>query len=206
MFASQDNESAQSEGGTPEYRQTSEVMARAYIPDDTRPIIAGDVLRFQVFEDEESPVYLRVNDQGYVDFPYVGRFKAQGLTCQKIVSELKTDLEKTYYYKATVFVAVEQENPIRGRVYIVGEIANKGPQGIPANVDFTLSKAILAAGGFTSYAKESRVRVIRDLKDGSQKTFEVDVEEIFETGDRDTDIVLEPNDFIIVPKSMINFK
>lgn len=206
LLVAEEVQDAQDESSQNAYTfEPSEVLAQAYIPDSTRPIIAGDVLRFQVFEDEEPPVYIKVNDQGFIDFPYLGRRKVEGRTCQEIVEELTVELEKTYYYEASVFLAVEQENPIRGRVYVVGEVGSQGAQGIPSSIEFTLSKAILAAGGFTKYAKKNRVRVIRDLPDGGQKTFEVNVDEIFETGDRSSDVILEPNDFIIVPKSVISF-
>lgn len=181
------------------------VMAQAYVMDDSRTLIAGDVIRFQVFEDEEPPVLVQINDQGYADFPYIGRIEVEGATCRTLAERLKEKLEKTYYYKATVFLAVEKENPIRGKITIVGEVGSQGPQSIPANTEYTLSKAILAAGGFTPYAKENKVRVIRDLPNGKQETFEVDVEHIYETGDRSEDVVLQPNDYVIVPKSAINF-
>jgi len=181
------------------------ILAQAYVMDDSRMLIAGDVIRFQVFEDEEPPVLVQINEQGYADFPYIGRIEVQGETAKSLAERLKEKLEKTFYYKATVFLAVEKENPIRGKITIVGEVGNQGPQSIPANTEYTLSKAILAAGGFTAYAKENKVRVIRDLPNGKQETFEVDVEHIYETGDRSEDVVLQPNDYVIVPKSAINF-
>lgn len=181
------------------------ILARAYVPDETREVIAGDVLRFQVFEDEEAPQFIQINDQGYADFPYLGRKAIEGMTCKGIADMLKVELEERYYYKATVFIAVERENPIRGRVEIVGEVGHQGPLGIPADTEFTLSKAVLAAGGFTQYAKENKVKLIRKNPDGSQSVQEIDVEYIFKTGDRSADPVLRPNDYIIVPKSSINF-
>lgn len=181
------------------------VLAGAYLPDDTRAVIAGDLLRLQIFEDEEPAVLLQINDQGYVDFPYVGRMQVEGMTCKAIADKLEGMLEQTYYYQATVYLAVEKENPIRGKVYIVGEVGSEGALGLPSDTDFTISKAVLAAGGFSQYAKESKVRIIRDMPDGKQKTFVVDVGHIYETGDRSEDLLLKPGDFIIVPKSSINF-
>ena len=205
-MSQQPNENQSDEGAnnTPN-NNMSDVIAQAYVPDDTRPVIAGDVLRFQVFEDEENPILIRVNENGYAQFPYVGRQKVEGKTSKDIADQLEKKLEATYYKQATVYMAVEKKNPTRGKIYIIGEVGKQGEYGIPSGGEFTVSKAILAAGGFGKYAKESRVKVIRKLKNDKQKVFEIDVGKIFETGERKEDIKLKPNDYIIVPQSAINF-
>ncbi len=196
---------AQSKLAEPPSVSKSDILARAFIIDESRLLIAGDVIRFQVFEDEEQPILIKVNELGFADFPYLGRRKLQGLNCKQISENISKELEETFYYKATVFIAVEQENPVRGKIYVIGEVGSQGVQNIPANMEFTVSKAILAAGGFGRYAKKDSVKLIRKKADGTEETTEIDVEDIFKNGVQKNDLPLQPNDFVIVPKRAINF-
>jgi len=95
----------------------------------------------------------------------------------------------------------------RGRVYLVGPVHIPGPQEIPSDEVFTLSKAILRAGGFTDYADKQRVQVTRKGGSGEKdkKTFVVDVGQIFDKGKTERDLPLEPGDLILIPERLIHF-
>jgi polysaccharide export outer membrane protein len=76
---------------------------------------------------------------------------------------------------------------------------------IPFNEKFTVSKAILRAGGFADFANERKVLVTRPQEDGTTETITVDVKEVIEDGRQDLDIEVLPNDLIRVPERLINF-
>ena len=68
-------------------------------------------------------------------------------------------------------------------------------------------KAIAKAGGFTQYARTTRVRVVS--RDGANGTGEarhgprtVDVREIINAGKIENDIELRPGDVVFVPESI----
>ena len=174
--------------------------------DDKYKLIVGDRLSFRVVEDEDDPITLEVTDSGEIEAPYVGRFPAEGKTCKQLAEELKAALEKKYYYQATVIIAVNSM-ATRGIVYLEGAVGRPGPQEIPREEPLTVGKAILRAGGFTGFADEKHVRVIRANKGGSgeNEAFVVDVSQIFEKGKTENDQRLEPGDFIIIPERMIRF-
>ena len=88
----------------------------------------GDHLSFRIVEDEEDPKPLLVTDSGDLEFPYIGRFPAVDKTCRQLARELKAELEKEYYYHATVIIAVDVMAKNRGRVYLVGPVRMPGPQ------------------------------------------------------------------------------
>ena len=48
-----------------------------------------------------------------------------------------------------------------GQIYIMGEIISPGLYTLPNEPGFTLSKAILMAGGFTTFANKKNVKLIR---------------------------------------------
>lgn len=172
--------------------------------DDKHRLAIGDRLSFRIVEDEEDPKPLLVTDSGELELPYIGRFPAVGKTCKAVAREIKTELEKEYYYDATVIVAVDLKARSLGKVYLVGPVRSSGPQEIPSDETFTLSKAILRAGGFGDFADKHSVRVTRKGR-GGEKTFTVDVAQILEKGKTDLDITLEPGDFIYIPERVIRF-
>src|SRR5207245_3809616 len=113
----------------------------------------------------------------------------------------KGALEKDYYYHATVILAVDRvSEKSRGRVYVYGSVKGQGPQEIPADESYTVSKAIIRAGGFGDFANKRKVKVTR--KNG--KDFTVDLKRVIEEGRNDEDMVLQPDDQIYVPQRFIN--
>ena len=81
---------------------------------------------------------------------------------------------------------------------------NPGFVEIPINETFTLSKAILRAGGFGDFANRKKVQIIRKAETGT-KTILVNMENVFVKGHTEEDVTLEPEDFIIVPQRSINW-
>jgi protein involved in polysaccharide export with SLBB domain len=176
--------------------------------DDKYKLAVGDRLSFKIIEDGEDPKQLDVTDSGDLEVPYIGRFPGVGKTCRQLSGELKAALEKDYYYQATVIVAVDLKAKSQGIVYLVGPVRSPVPQYIPSDEEFTLSKAILRAGGFLVSADTHHVRVTR--KETGQngavnKTYIVDVARILENGKTDLDMVLKPGDFIYISERMTWF-
>lgn len=178
-----------------------------YVPDDKYKIRPGDKLSFQILEDRDAPKSLTVTDSGEVDVPYVGRVAAVDRTCKQLADELKTVLEKAYYYRATVVIALDTANKLLGRVYVIGQVRNQGALDMQVNENLTVAKAILRAGGLGDFANKKKVKVVRAPKtpDGTNETFLVNLSEILEEGKLEQDVPVEPDDFIIVPTRLINF-
>jgi polysaccharide biosynthesis/export protein len=130
---------------------------------------------------------------------------AVGKTCKQLAAEIKTALEKTYYKQATVVMSLNVATPILGRVYIWGQVHNQGSLDMRVNENLTAGKAILLAGGFADFANKRKVKVVRTDANGKTQTFELDMQQILDDGKVDQDIVLQPNDLIIVPSRLVNF-
>ncbi len=177
--------------------------------DDKYKLNIGDQLSFQIIEDEEDPKTLTVTDSGDLQIPYIGRFPAAGKTCKELAAGLKQELEKNYYYHATVIVAVDAKPRSRGKIYIVGAVRTPGSLEIESDETLTVSRAILRAGSFTEFADEKSVRITRSPASGSKeegkKIFTVNVAQIFEKGKTENDLVLQPGDLVFVPERMIRF-
>ena len=184
---------------------TSTVMRTNSISvlDDKKRLGPNDFVSFRVVEDRDNESqHLRVNDNGELEVPYVGLVPASGRTCRELAYSVKGLLEREYYYHATVILAVDRvSEKSRGKVYVYGNVKGQGPQEIPADETYTVSKAIIRAGGFGDFANKRKVRVTR--KDG--KVFEIDLKRVIEQGHTDEDIVLQADDQVHVPPRTWNF-
>ncbi len=89
--------------------------------------------------------------------------------------------------------------PTAEHFYIIGEVKQPGSFTL-ANRDITLVEAISLAGGFTPLASRSRTRIIRS-EDGVEKIIEVNVDAITDSGQKIHDVVIQPDDVIVVPLS-----
>jgi protein involved in polysaccharide export with SLBB domain len=170
--------------------------------DDKKRLGPNDYVSFRVVEDRDNESQLlRVNDNGELEVPYIGLVPAQGRTCKDLAYSIKNALEKEYYYHATVILAVDRvsEKP-RGHVYVYGAVKGQGPQEIPPDETYTVSKAIIRAGGFGDFADKRKVKLTR--KNGQDIT--VDLKRIIEQGRTDEDVVVQPDDQIYVPQRLIN--
>lgn len=170
--------------------------------DDKKRLGPNDYVSFRVVEDRDNESQrLRVNDNGELEVPYAGLVPAAGRTCKQIAYAVKAALEKEYYYNATVIIAVDRvSEKSRGRVYVIGSVRGPGPQEIPADETYTVSKAIIRAGGFGDFANKRKVKLTR--KNG--EAFEVDLKRVIEQGRSDEDVVLQPDDQVFVPQRLIN--
>jgi polysaccharide export outer membrane protein len=174
--------------------------------DDRQKLGVGDRITFRVKEDRDEPRPLIVTDSGELEVPYVGRVKALGKTCFNLALEVKALLEREYYKRATVVIAIDILNRSRGKVYVMGAVRAPGTVEIASDETFTVGKAILKVGGFADFADKRRVKLVRRGADGRETPpVLVNVEEIWEKGRSDKDVALQPDDMIFVDQKVINF-
>lgn len=131
---------------------------------------------------------VQVDEQGLVRLQYIGAVQAAGLTTAELSQRIRdTYIEKKFYTAIDVAVNVTERY-----VYIGGEVQRPGR--IPWSPDLTLAKAVQSAGGFTLYAKETRVLLTRD-----RQAHEFDVKLAQRKPEQDP--LLFPGDSIQVPRS-----
>jgi polysaccharide biosynthesis/export protein len=171
--------------------------------DDKKRLGPNDYVSFRVVEDRDNESqHLRVNDSGELEVPYIGLVPASGRTCKELAYSVKSSLEREYYYHATVIIAVDRvSEKSRGKVYVYGNVKGQGPQEIPADETYTVSKAIIRAGGFGDFADKKKIKLSRK----SGQTVIVNLKRVIEEGHTDEDVVVQPDDQIYVPARLVNF-
>ncbi|MBA3848959.1 MAG: hypothetical protein C0502_03060 [Opitutus sp.] len=131
---------------------------------------------------------VQIDEQGSISLPFLGAIPAAGRNTGELSQSIRQAyLDRKFYTAISVSVAVTERY-----VYIGGEVQRPGR--IPWSPDLTLAKAVQSAGGFTLYAKESRVTLTRD-----RKAYEFDVTLAQRRPEEDP--LLFPGDSIQVPRS-----
>jgi protein involved in polysaccharide export with SLBB domain len=171
--------------------------------DDKKRLGSNDSVSFRVVEDRDNESqHLRVNDNGELEVPYIGLVPASGRTCKELAHSVKSLLEREYYYHATVIIAVDRvSEKSRGKVYVYGSVKGQGPQEIPADETYTVSKAIIRAGGFGDFADKKKIKLTR--KNGESVV--INLKRVIEEGHTDEDVTVGPDDQIYVPQRLVNF-
>lgn len=166
----------------------------------------GVALQIQVGSTGLKPVEMdvQVDQQGKIMLPYllVEPIDCDGLTIQELQDSLVKAYEK-YIRQPQVtvrFGAFDTSTGVSpyGVVNVMGQVSRPGPVNLPATMDLTVTKALMAAGGVKQFADKRKVRVTRVAEDGTRTTTFVDLEEIGEKGRIDKDMVLKPGDVVFV--------
>ena len=119
----------------------------------------NDVVRIQVFGEEDLTVESKVGGDGIVNFPLLGAVPIAGKTIKELQEYLAGRLAEGYVRSPKVTVLL-----VRYRnFYLHGEV--RTPGGYPYEPGLTVQKAISLAGGFTEKAEIRKIAVTRVVGD-----------------------------------------
>lgn len=128
---------------------------------------------------------IRVDDHGFLVFPFVGRIQAAGLTASQLQSLIRSRL-RGMSQDPQVMVSFDQS--ITNSVVLAGEVSHPGRFVLPTNRE-TLNQTIALAGGYKGDAKDIVARVQR-----AGSSFEIRLSDLLDRPDRDVPIA--PGDTI----------
>ncbi len=151
-----------------------------------------DVIKITVYREAELDREVRVSADGYISFPLLGKVKTEGLTVSEFEKNL-TERLRRYIKKPQVTVFINEYSTIT----VTGQVVK--PDSYPLKGQLTVLEAIGLAGGFTEFAGQDDVTVIR-IEDGKKKTIKVSVADISKTGDKTKDVALKRGDIVFVPE------
>ena len=166
--------------------------AQGAVAADNDEYIIGpeDVLLIHVWKEEAFTKTLPVRIDGKISLPLVDDIQAAGLTPLQLKKAL-TEKLKGFLESPTISVTVMEANSFK--VYISGEVKQPGVQNVRR--ELTLVKLIIMAGGFTEWANQKKILIIRKEK-GAEKRITVNYTKIIEG--EESDIVIKSGDTIIV--------
>ena len=154
--------------------------AELAVPRDGYRIGANDVIRIQVFGEDDLTVESRVSGDGKINYPLLGVLQVEGRTIEELQQELTVRLANGYVRLPKVSVLIVRHR----NFYVSGEV--KTPGGYPYEEGLTVQKALSIAGGFTEKAEKQGLKVTR-LTEGRVETLTLG-----------PDDVIQPNDILMV--------
>jgi polysaccharide biosynthesis/export protein VpsN len=119
----------------------------------------GDMIRIQVYDEEDMYLEARVSDRGTVSYPFLGEIKVVGSTPGQIEKYITAKLKGDYFINPKVSVDILEYREF----YVNGEVEEPG--GFPYQPGLTVRKAISLAGGFKERASKEKVFVIHENSD-----------------------------------------
>ncbi len=158
----------------------------------------GDVLEISVLQPDQFTTVVTVSPDGSISFPYIGSVRVKGMSLPQMQNHIQSKLADGYIKYPVVTVYLKES---RSRKYLVsGEVMKPGAYVLEDNI--TVLRAISIAGGFTKFGSASRVKVLREKKEGAgYETVKVDLKRAMD-GQSEHDPLLQPGDMVVVSEGI----
>ena len=157
----------------------------------------GDMVRVTVFRNPELTTEAKVSERGTILFPMIGEVPVAGLTPSqagtRIADQLKTG---RYVVNPEVTVSMMQVNS--RQVSVLGNVTRPGRYALDS-MNVRLADFLAVAGGIAGTGSDA-VTVLTN-RNGKQEKIEVNLVDMFRSGDLSKNLALEPGDTIFVHKA-----
>jgi polysaccharide export outer membrane protein len=170
-------------------------QSQAEVAADSNVYVIGpeDVLYIHVWKEETLSKAIPVRSDGKISLPLIDEIQAAGLTPLQLKEALLVKL-KEFIDIPNVSVIVTEANSFK--VYVSGQVRNPGVYRLRSKT--SLLQLIPMAGGFTEWANEKKILVIRK-ENGNEKRMTLNYKKIVKGEAPDSNIDLKPGDTVIVP-------
>lgn len=157
-------------------------------------VLPGDILQITVWKEDGMDREVAVLPDGTITFPLIGTINVNQMTLDMVQSEVESQLTNMIP-DASVTVAVK--SPLGHKASVIGQVQKPGD--IILSSKTNAMQAISMAGGFTPFADEDSIVVIRTV-DGTKKTsIAYPYRDIVRGNSSDKDFELQPGDVVVVP-------
>jgi polysaccharide export outer membrane protein len=150
-----------------------------------------DVVQIDVWKEPEISRTIPVRPDGKISLPLLNDVQAAGLTAMQLSGNIREGLTK-YLNNPQVTVTVTVINS--RRVFVTGEVLRPGA--LPLLPNMTFLQALSSSGGFTQFAKEKGIYILRN-ENGKQVKHPYNYKDVLKG--KKEDILLQPGDVIVVP-------
>jgi polysaccharide biosynthesis/export protein len=156
-----------------------------------------DLIRVQVFQEDELNREVRLSQESSVNLPLIGNVDLKGKTARQAEEKIRAAYDRDYLVNPQVNLFVLEY--AKRYVNVLGAVGNSGPVIFPPEEGLTLIEAITRAGGFARIADKKHVTLKRTNADGTTEPSIINADDIMK-GRTDESCPLQPNDTIFVPE------
>lgn len=162
--------------------------------DPTYVIGDDDQLGINVWKEPDFTQDVPVRSDGRISLPLIGEMQAAGETPRQLQQEITTRL-RAYITDPIVTVMVLKANS--QKFNILGRVAKPGSYSLTSTT--TVLDAIADAGGFTDFAKQKDIYILRHKSGGGDVRFPFNYKDVIRGKHAEQNIHLEPHDTVVVP-------
>lgn len=164
---------------------------------DDYVIGAGDVVRIQVFQSPDLTVEARVSENGVISYPLLGVIKIGGMSTTEAERLISTRLRQgNFLQNPQVTLNVLQFRS--QQVSVLGNVNKPGRYPLETT-GMRLSEVLSMAGGITPNGADEVVLMTN--RGGRVQRIEVDLVDMFSSGDLSKDVPLQAGDVIYVNRA-----
>ncbi len=157
---------------------------------------AGDLIEIVVWKNPEVSGEFRIRPDGKFSMPLVGDIVAFGMTTDIISMQVEKKLQ---LFIESPYVSTIVRETTSNRIYILGEVKNPGAYPIISSL--TVLQALALAGGFSEFAKQDKLLLVRGSGADQQKVV-INYTRILKSTENDSgelNVVLKRGDTLVVP-------
>ncbi len=158
-----------------------------------------DVIQITVMRHPEVSGKFTINNEGKIQYNFVGDIKVAGLTKKELKKKLIKALSK-YIISPEVTVKIIGYNS--KVVYVIGEVGRPGKIYMHGDT-ITVREALIQAALPRLTARVSRCKLITPSADGKPKIRNVNVRKLLYEGDLRENLVMKPGDTLFVPPTIM---
>ncbi|MGB8473433.1 MAG: polysaccharide biosynthesis/export family protein [Candidatus Acidiferrum sp.] len=152
-----------------------------------------DVLKVDVWKEDQLTRTVPVRPDGKITLPLINDVQAAGLTPMELAGVIREGLRK-FINEPQVTVTVSEINS--RRIFVTGEVMRPGAFVLFPHM--TVLQALSTCGGFTQFAKEKNVYVLR-TSSGKQEKLPFNYKDAVSGKSPGQNIELQPGDVVVVP-------
>jgi polysaccharide biosynthesis/export protein len=161
---------------------------------------AGDILKFNVFQQPDLSIEARVSDSGTVSYPLIGTIKLLGLGTSEAEALIEKRLKSgNFVQNPQVTLNVMQFRSVQ--VSVNGFVNRPGRYALEQN-SMRISEVLAMAGGAIPGGAADSVVLLTE-REGKPVRIEVDLVELFASGDRSKDVSLRGGDSLYVNRAPV---
>lgn len=161
--------------------------------DPTYKIGAQDVIRVDVWREDQLTRTVPVRPDGKITLPLLNDVQAAGMTPMELAGVVREGLKK-FITNPQVTVSVTEINS--RRIYVNGEVNKSGAYQLLPHM--TVLQALSGSGGFTAFARIKNIYVLRN-DNGKSVKIPFNYKEAIKGKNPEQNIELQPGDVVVVP-------
>jgi polysaccharide export outer membrane protein len=157
-----------------------------------------DVLIVTVWKNQDLSREVVIRPDGMISMPLIGDVPAANVTANNLAKRISDRLTE---YMASPIVSVQLKDVNSYFIYVLGEVVKPGKYSLKSYAN--VMQGISLAGGFSQFAKKSKIKVLRVIGSGSGEKHQIEIpvqyDDILRGNATIGNFYLRTGDVIVVP-------